>query len=241
MKVKWLGHASFLITSNGGIRIMTDPYTPGGLGLNYGEIKELADIVTVSHEHGDHNNVAAVRGNPKIIKDKTTWVIPAAILDTSYVRSRIPELRKDREEISNIRFNAIHAYHDNADGKQRGKNTIFCFEVDGIRVCHLGDLGHMLSDKQVAELGSVDILLIPVGGNFTIDAKVATEVCGRLSPKVIIPMHYRNERCPIFPIAGVGEFLKGKKGIKKLDTSEAEFKQGELPATTQIIVLKPAL
>ena len=214
MKVKWLGHASFLITSNGGIRIMTDPYMPNER-LTYDEIKESADIVTVSHGHGDHNNVAAVQGDPEVVKETA--------------------------EAKGIKFKGIPTYHDDAGGSQRGNNTIFCFEVDGIRVCHLGDLGHRLSDKQVAELGSVDILLIPVGGNFTIDAKVATEVCGRLSPKVIIPMHYRNERCPSFPVAGVDEFLKGKKGVKKLDTSEAEFKQGELPATIQIIVLKPAL
>jgi L-ascorbate metabolism protein UlaG (beta-lactamase superfamily) len=214
MKVKWLGHASFLITSNGGIRIMTDPYMPNER-LTYGEIKESADIVTVSHEHLDHNNVAAVQGNPEVVKETA--------------------------EAGGIKFKGIPTYHDDAGGSQRGKNIIFCFEVDGIRVCHLGDLGHSLSDKQVTGLGSVDILLTPVGGNFTIDAKVATEVCGRLSPKVIIPMHYRNERCPNFPVAGVDDFLKGKKGVKKLDTSEAEFKQGELPATTQIIVLKPAL
>lgn len=216
MKVKWLGQASFLITSDAGIKIITDPYAPNER-LTYNEIKESADIVTVSHGHGDHNNVAAIQGNPEVVKEA------AAV------------------EVGGIKFKGIPTYHDDAGGSQRGNNTIFCFEVDGIRVCHLGDLGHRLSDKQVTELGSVDILLIPVGGNFTIDAKVATEVCGRLSPKVIIPMHYRNERCPSFPVAGVDEFLKGKKGVKKLDTSEAEFKQGGLPATTQIIVLKPAL
>ena len=122
----------------------------------------------------------------------------------------------------------------------RGKNTVICFEVDGIRVCHLGDLGHQLSDTQVAELGDVDILLIPVGGYYTIDAKVASRVCGSLKPRVIIPMHYKNNRCA-YPIAGVDEFLQGKEGISRLDASEAEFRPGELPASTRIIVLKPAL
>ena len=243
MKIKWLGHASFLITSDTGIRIITDPFDASyvaGDGPSYGEITESADIVTISHDHSDHNNVAAVQGNPKVVKDKTTWVLPAAILETSYVRSRIPGLQEDKEEIGNIRFNATSTYHDNTEGKQRGTNTIFCFEMDGIRVCHLGDLGHQLSDKQVAELGSVDILLIPVGGYYTIDAKVATQVCDQLKPKVIIPMHFKTDKCG-FPIAGVGEFLKGKDNVNSLDTSEVEFKQGELPSTTQIIVLKPAL
>jgi len=110
-----------------------------------------------------------------------------------------------------------------------------------MRVCHLGDLGHKLSDNEVAAVGNVDILLAPVGGNYTIDAKVATEICGKLSPKVIIPMHYRNDKCSGFPVAGVDDFLQGKEGVSKLDATEVEFKKGELPATTQILVLKPAL
>ena len=87
----------------------------------------------------------------------------------------------------------------------------------------------------------VDVLLIPVGGNYTIDAKVATEVCRQLAPKVIIPMHFRNDRCSNFPVSGVDDFLQGKTGVSRLDASEVEFKPGELPATTQVIVLPPAL
>ncbi|UCD53876.1 MAG: MBL fold metallo-hydrolase, partial [Dehalococcoidia bacterium] len=119
-------------------------------------------------------------------------------------------------------------------------NTILCFEVDGIRVCHLGDLGHQLSEGQVAGVGSVDVLLIPVGGYYTIDANVATVVCNQLQPKVVIPMHYKTGKCD-FPIAGVEQFLQGKREVRRLDASEVEFKSGALPPTTQIIVLKPAL
>lgn len=216
MKIKWLGHASFLITSDNGTKIITDPYTPGG-PLNYGEIKEPADIVTVSHAHFDHDNVAAVQGNPVVVKEATPV------------------------EIKGIKFSGIPTYHDEATGSQRGSNIIFCFEVDDIKVCHLGDLGHSLSEKECADAGSVDIILVPVGGNYTIDARVAAEVCGKLAPRVIIPMHYRNDRCSEFPVAGVDEFLQGKEGVSRLDTSEAEFKKGELPAATQIIVFKPAL
>jgi len=213
MKIKWLGHASFMITSDTGIKIITDPYATGEK-LNYGEIRESADIVTVSHGHGDHNNVAAVRGNPEVVRRTAT--------------------------VKGVEFRGIPTYHDDAEGQQRGENTIFCFEVDGIRVCHLGDLGHPLDDKQVAELGSVDILLIPVGGYYTIDARVATEVCNRLKPRVIIPMHYKTDKLA-YPIAGVDEFLQGKGNLSRLDTTEVEFKQGRLPASTQIIVLKSAL
>lgn len=214
MKVQWLGHASFLITSDAGIKIITDPYAVGG-PIAYGEIKEAADIVTVSHDHFDHNNVAAVQGNPEVVKGTA--------------------------EVKGIQFNGTPTYHDDAGGSQRGSNVIFCFDVDGVRVCHLGDLGHQLSDQEIANLGKVDVLLAPVGGNFTIDAKVATEIYSKLAPRVVIPMHYQNERCSTFPVAGVDEFLQGKTAVNRPDASQVEFKTGELPATTQIIVLQPAL
>jgi L-ascorbate metabolism protein UlaG (beta-lactamase superfamily) len=215
MKVKWLAHASFLITSETGTKIITDPYNVGG-GLSYGEIKESADVVTVSHEHGDHNNVAAVKGNPQVVKGAGA------------------------KEAKGIKFNGVPTYHDDAQGGQRGPNTIFCFEVDGIKVCHLGDLGHTLSDKEVAEVGKVDILLVPVGGFFTIDAKVATAVSSKLAPKVIIPMHFKTDKCA-YPIATVDDFIKGKSGVTQPGASEVEFKRDRLPAATQIVVLKPAL
>jgi L-ascorbate metabolism protein UlaG (beta-lactamase superfamily) len=215
MKVKWLAHASFLITSETGTKIITDPYNVGG-GLSYGEIRESADVVTVSHEHGDHNNVAAVKGNPQVVKGAGA------------------------KEAKGIKFKGVSTYHDDAQGGQRGPNTIFCFEVDGMKVCHLGDLGHTLSDKEVAEVGKVDILLVPVGGFFTIDAKVATAVSSKLAPRVIIPMHFKTDKCA-YPIATVDDFIKGKSGVTQPGASEVEFKQDKLPAATQIIVLKPAL
>lgn len=213
MKVKWLGHATFVITSDTGTKIITDPYTPAEK-LNYGEIKESADVVTVSHDHFDHSNVASVRSNPEVVRGTA--------------------------EIKGIKFNGIPTYHDEAQGEQRGSNTIFCFEVNEVKICHLGDLGHQLTDKQVAEIGEVDILLMPVGGFYTIDAMVASQVCDQLKPKVIIPMHFKTNKCAL-PISGVDEFLHGKKDISRLDASEVEFRAGELPANTQIIVLKPAL
>lgn len=213
MKIKWLGHASFMITSDSGIKIITDPYKTSET-VKYGRIEESADVVTVSHEHDDHNNTAAVRGNPEVIRGTA--------------------------RVKGIEFKSIPTYHDDAQGQQRGKNTIFCFEVDGIRVCHLGDLGHFLSDSQVAELGRVDVLLIPVGGYFTIDANAASKICDRLMPRVVVPMHYKTGKLD-YPISGVDEFLRGKGNIVRLSADEAEFKQGELPDQTRIIVLKSAL
>ena len=215
MKIKWLGLASFLITSDNGTRIITDPYETGG-ELSYGEIREAADIVTVSHEHFDHNNVAAVQGNPRVLRDPGQF------------------------DVNQIRFRAVASLHDDVGGRARGKNNIFCFDVDGLRICHLGDLGHQLSDEQVSEIGPVDVILVPVGGVYTIDDEVATKLCNLLKPKVILPMHYRDGKCN-FPIAGVDDFLRGKENVRRLDTSEIEIKSEELTSVTQIIVLKSAL
>jgi L-ascorbate metabolism protein UlaG (beta-lactamase superfamily) len=213
MKVKWLGHSSFLITSDEGIRVITDPYTSGG-DLGYTSIAEKADIVTVSHDHFDHNNVSSVRGNPEVITQGKT--------------------------AKGIEFRAVHSYHDESGGSKRGTNTIFCFRVSGVALCHLGDLGHPLSDGQATEIGGVDVLFIPVGGYFTVDAEIATGIYRKLEPAVVIPMHYKNNRCS-FPIDGIDDFLAGKENVRRLDTSEVEFMAGEMPGRTQIIVLKPAL
>ncbi len=216
MKITWLGHASFLLASDAGISVITDPYTPGMFGLNYDEIGKSAGIVTVSHEHGDHNNVDAVQGGPEVVRGTGS------------------------HEAKGLRFRGVAAYHDESQGSQRGPNTIFCFAMDGVNVCHVGDLGHDLDDDAAAEIGQVDLLLIPVGGNFTIDAAAANQVCEKLQPKVVIPMHFQNERCPTFPVAGVDEFVALRGDVRDVDGSEAEISAATLPATTETIVLRPA-
>jgi L-ascorbate metabolism protein UlaG (beta-lactamase superfamily) len=215
MKIKYLGHSAFAITSNSGIKIIIDPYTPSP-DLTYGDINEAADIVTVSHKHFDHSNTAAVGGNPQVLS------------------------RAGKSVVRGIEIRGVTSAHDDSGGRQRGCNIIFCFEVDGVAVCHLGDLGHRLDDRQLAEIGRVDVLLIPVGGNYTIDAETATGVCNQLKPRVVIPMHYKTEKSNL-AISGVEGFLSGKDNVSLPDSSQAEFRPGELPATTQIIVLKPAL
>ena len=215
MKVKWLGHSCFLITSRGGVRIITDPYAVGG-GINYSPIEETADIVVVTHRHDDHSNVSAVQGKPEVIKGNGT------------------------KTARGIQFKGVAAYHDASQGAQRGPNTIFYFTVDDIKLCHLGDLGHVLSSGQVNEIGAVDILFVPVGGFYTIDASVASQVCDKLKPKVVIPMHFKTPKCA-YPIAGVEDFLKGKKNVRRVGDSEAEFELERLPAATEIVLLQPAL
>jgi L-ascorbate metabolism protein UlaG (beta-lactamase superfamily) len=215
MKVKWLGHSCFLVTSTGGVRIITDPYAVGG-DINYSPIKETADIVVVSHGHDDHSNVSAVQGKPEVIKGDGIKIAKG------------------------IQFKGIAAYHDASQGTQRGPNTIFCFNVDDTKLCHLGDLGHVLNPGQVNEIGAVDILFIPVGGLYTIDASVASQVCDKLKPKVVIPMHFKTPRCA-YPIAGVEDFLKDKKNVRKVGDSEVEFERERLPTDTEIVLLQPAL
>lgn len=215
MKIKWLGHASFLIKSEDGLKIITDPYTVGG-GISYANIQESADIVMVSHGHGDHSNVAAVKGKPEILKTP------------------------GKKSARGVDFQGIPSYHDEAGGKQRGENIIFCFTLDGMKVCHLGDLGQQLDSSQIAGIGKVDILMIPVGGYFTIDAKGAGIICEKLNPRAVIPMHYRTSKCD-FPIAGVDDFIMGRKNVRQPDTAEVEFKGDQLPGETEIIVLKHAL
>jgi L-ascorbate metabolism protein UlaG (beta-lactamase superfamily) len=213
MKIKYLAHAAFLITASDGTRIITDPYATGK-GLNHAAIDETADIVTISHEHGDHNNAAAVRGNPQVVRDTAT--------------------------VKGISIRAIPAAHDDQGGRERGKNNIYCFEVDGIRVCHLGDLGHRLTDNQVVEVGKVHVLFIPVGGFFTIDAKTAQTVSEQVRARVIIPMHYKTDKTSL-PISGLEEFLKDKQNVTRLDTSEVAFTRAGLPSSPTIIVLQPSL
>ncbi|MGD9116985.1 MAG: MBL fold metallo-hydrolase [Dehalococcoidia bacterium] len=215
MQIRYLGHSAFTITSSRGTKIITDPYNTSP-DLTYGEIKASAHVVTVSHDHFDHSNVAAVSGNPKVLRE-----VGGATA-------------------AGVKFRGVLSYHDENGGRLRGNNVIFCFEVDRVKVCHLGDLGHRLDSKQLREAGGVDVLLIPVGGYYTIDAEAATGVCEQLKPRVIIPMHYRtNKGLP--SIAGVDDFLRGKPKVKWLDTSQVELKAGELPDAAQIIVLKPAL
>ncbi len=213
MKIKWLGHSCFIIISSSGTKIITDPYRVER-GIHYSTINEDADIVLISHDHWDHNNVSSVIGNPIIIKDSGIHVV------------------------KNIEFKGVNTYHDNSFGKDRGLNNIFCFCIDEIDICHLGDLGHTLNQRQITSVGKVDILLIPVGGNYTINATDANDVCDKLKPKLVIPMHFKNDKCE-FPIDSVTPFIEKRNNVRLLNSSELEIKVSELPATVETIVLKP--
>jgi L-ascorbate metabolism protein UlaG (beta-lactamase superfamily) len=218
MKLKFLGHAAFLITTADGTRIVTDPYEPGGFGgaIGYGPLDEPADIVVISHDHADHNYVKMVRGDPTVVRGP------------------------GEQEHRGLTFRALSSYHDSSRGAERGQNVVRVIEADGISVCHLGDLGHPLSAEDATALGSIDVLMVPVGGVFTVDARGATAVVKRLRPRIAIPMHYRTPKVG-FTLAPVDDFLADKTRVRRVDGSEVEITKETLPDPTEVVVLRPAL
>lgn len=214
MKITFLAHASFLIETEKNIRIITDPYEAGCFNnaLGYKPINEKADIVLISHDHADHNCLTDILTHPQVIKTVGTTTI------------------KD------IKITGINSYHDTQSGNARGKNIIFVIEADDIRIAHLGDLGHNLSENDYSQLKPIDILLAPVGGYFTIDHKVASEIYNSLKPKVMIPMHYKTSVLD-FPISKVDDFIKGKDNVKKISQSTIEISKETLPINSEIWVL----
>lgn len=164
MVIRYLGHSCFQLTSSDGVSLITDPFTKVGYELP-DDLK--ADVITISHGHFDHNYVSAVKGKPEIV-------------------SSAGEYKKH-----DIKIIGKESFHDPLQGRLRGKNIIFNFWIDGIEFCHLGDLGEEISDELLEKIGSPDVLFIPVGGTYTIDAVQAKEYVDRISPKAVIPMHYR--------------------------------------------------
>jgi L-ascorbate metabolism protein UlaG (beta-lactamase superfamily) len=218
MKIQFLGHSSFLIVTNAGTRIVTDPFDPADhVGrLDYKPFNEPADIVTVSHGHADHGKPEVVKGSPIIIRGDGRFAA--------------------RE----VEFLGVATHHDDSNGAQRGRNTVYVINVDGLRVAHAGDLGHVLTADQAAEIGRVDVALVPVGGYFTIDGAKAIRVAEQIGAKIVIPMHFRNRQCSM-PLADVEEFLRDKPNVLRQGSSVLEVSAEALPDQPQIVVLEPAL
>lgn len=218
----WFGQATFLMSTDDSVKVLMDPVNPGMMKV---EIPDAIDLVTVSHEHGDHNYVELAQGNPVVIH---------GLEGNDY--AEIDQV------VKGIHVRTVDTFHDNQGGSQRGKNAIFIFELPGLNVVHLGDLGHVLSDSQVAAIGKTDILMIPVGAGPTIDLPGALEVIRQLKPKVVIPMHYTPADAPEggFRLGTVEEFIKAAGNtydIKYAGHTET-FVSGELPARTTIMVMK---
>jgi L-ascorbate metabolism protein UlaG (beta-lactamase superfamily) len=208
MDISWLGHSCFRIKGNHAT-IITDPYSPN-LGYSLG--KPTAHIVTVSHQHPEHAYVQGIGGEPRLITGPGEY------------------------EISSVLIIGIDTFHDREKGSQRGKNTAYLMEVDEISVCHLGDLGHVLTAEQVEELENVDVLLIPVGGVSTINAPMAAEIVRQLEPKVVVPMHYKTEALS-WELEPVERFLKEIGGEQVTSQSKLSFTRSRLPIGTQVFLL----
>ena len=208
MDITWLGHSCFRIRGSHAT-VITDPYPPD-LGYSLG--KPTAHIVTVSHQHPGHSYVQGVSGGPKLITGPGEY------------------------EIRGVLVIGVATFHDADRGRKRGRNTVYIMEVDEVSVCHLGDLGHVLTAEQVEEIDNVDVLLLPVGGVSTINAPMAAEVVRRLEPKVVVPMHYKTQAISR-ELGSVERFLK-EIGVKQITPQpKLSFTKSSLPASTQVFLL----
>ena len=209
MKMTWHGQACFTLKTASGVSIRLDPFDES-LGLPVPT--EPADLVLVSHDHFDHNAVSVVPGKPDVIKS---------------VRKR---------ELKGVRVAGVQTFHDESHGSERGENRVFVVEADDVRVVHLGDLGHVLADEQIAAIGRVDVLMLPVGGTYTIDAAHAWKVVEQLAPRIVIPMHFKLPDISL-PIAGPDDFLRHAGDVVRLD--DLDLTPETLPASQQVVLLQP--
>ena len=196
---RWFGQGCFLIETSQNTQIITDPMKMGSYKIPE-DIEP--DIVTVSHEHSDHNKVDVVSGQPEVLRGLISGGSDFASID---------------QKIKDVRIYTVPSYHDKTKGSQRGKNAIFVFEFDGIKVAHLGDLGDSLSPSSVQKIGAVDVVMIPVGGTYTIFGKEADQVIDQLNPKLIVfPMHFKTDSASFLPYTGE-DYTKDKQNVIKVD------------------------
>ncbi|MEE9240760.1 MAG: MBL fold metallo-hydrolase [bacterium] len=217
--LRWYGHSFFVVTSAQGVRVALDPISDVG----YSMPKEPPDIVTVSHEHSDHNRVDRLGGSPVVLRGLTAggggW-------------NSISYQKKD------VRISALRAYHDDVKGRRFGLNSIFLVEAGGLRIAHLSDIGGALSGETVKAMGRIDILLIPVGGKFSIDGRGAREIMARLKPRVTVPIHYKTPVTANWPIEDENAFLEGLKNVKRLDTLTVSLTPETLPVQPEVWVMR---
>lgn len=193
MKLRWLGHACFQLTTNNGTKIIIDPYDEN---TGYGTLSVQADVLITSHSHHDHANTSSVSGY-RILVDSEG--------DYNY---------------RDVEIKTMKSFHDDVNGAKRGSNLLTCVEADGQRVVHLGDLGHRPDERQLKFIRGADVLLIPVGGFFTIDTNTAVDIIRKAAPKAAVPMHYKTADND-YPISTVDEFVQ-KTRARFLQDYEAE-------------------
>ena len=213
MEIVFLGHSSFRLKGKTA-SLVTDPFDPEMVGLKFPKV--AADIVTISHEHEDHNKAELIKNIKKIVSGPVEY------------------------EINEVSIIGISLYHDDKKGKLRGKNTVYVIEMDGLRIVHLGDLGHKLSEKILEAIGDVDILMGPIGGEYTIGAMQAAEVVRSIEPKIVIPMHYQMPKLnpEIFKkLSTVKPFLT-EMGLPVEKTDKLSINAGTIGEEQKVIVLE---
>lgn len=180
MTLEWMGHACFLMTAADGTRVVTDPYDDSvGIAM----LPLEAELVTMSHEHHDHNFTAMLAGSPMIARGL------------------------ESVQVGGVSVRALAAYHDDAQGALRGKNAIRIFSIDGLKIVHMGDQGCMPPPDVLGEIADADVMLLPVGGLYTVDAQMAAKIVDNSRPRCVVPMHYKTAHCA-YPIEGVAPFLR---------------------------------
>lgn len=204
MEITHIGHSCFKIKGKKTV-LITDPFKPEFVGLKVPDL--ICDVVTVSHQHPDHNHTSLVFDNPLIVSGPGEY------------------------EIKGIKIVGIRTFHDSSSGSQRGRNTVYRIEIDGVSIVHLGDLGHKLNDKDIEVLDGVDILMIPVGGLYTFSTHEAVETIAQLEPKIVIPMHYNS------PKLNQSNFGK----LNDISVFLKEMGKENLPSQPKILVTKDKL
>lgn len=207
MNLTWFGQSCFLIETDENKKILTDPFDET---LGYKPYKGAADIITISHHHFDHDCIKNFPENIIIFDKPGTY------------------------KYENIEIVGFPSYHDDLKGAARGKNIIFTFKIDNIKICHLGDLGYILSEDEVNSLGNIDVLLVPVGGNFTIDGNEAAKLCMKINSKIVIPMHYKTPLISL-PIDGIDKFILNMKNGEKLHESKLIIEKN-LSGTNKVLM-----
>jgi L-ascorbate metabolism protein UlaG (beta-lactamase superfamily) len=207
MEISWLGHSCFQLRGKN-VTLITDPFSPQ-LGHSLGKIS--APIVTVSHNHPGHNFTGGVDGDPRIVRGPGEY------------------------EISDVLITGVASYHDNKHGQELGRNTIYIIHMDDLIICHLGDLGHILQEEQLEEVADADMLLVPIGGQHTINAAQAAEVISQVEPHIVIPMHYSP---PLDDAPNPLDKFCREMGIEAINPQpKLSITRSALPAETQVVIL----
>jgi len=210
MELQWLGHSCFRIRGRDSTIVTDPPARSTGYALS----ALAADVVTVSHQHPGHNAVEGCTGEPRVIEGPGEYEVAGVLID------------------------GVSTFHDNNRGQDLGRNTVYVIEVEDLRICHLGDLGHVPTAEQSEAMGEIDVLLVPVGGHNTIDAAAAAEVVSQLEPKVVVPMHYRTD-VEKAELDSVEPFLK-QMGLSEIAPQpRLTLTASTLPSQTQVVVLEP--